>query len=485
MNKLPAIWLLSIIFQAVLLAQPREDDPEDTFNDALYFYNIEDYTEAAYLFQKLLRNNPENANFNFYTGMSLLNVKGQERQAIAFLERAVMNTTLKYKQKRFNERRAPHHAWFYLGNAYRVDNQLDKALDSYEKFQNIKDFEKRYNIRIVENEIKACNRAKIIQDSPLRIRFENPGSPINTEAAEYNPVLSADENSIIFISSHRFYEAIFYSRKSGGTWSPPVNITSQIGSDGDMFPCFLSADGKELYLVKKSRSGGDIYVSRLEGEFWTTAQALNKNINSRSNESHASLSPDGNILLFTSDRRGGYGGLDIYYCIKQADGEWGPAINMGNVINTAMDEDTPFFSPDGNKLYFSSMGHFNMGGFDIFFSIQNADGNWGHPINIGYPINTTGDDNFFYPVVNEYTGYMAKYDEENGLGQEDIFKIEVLPYTSFPDKPDTYFDRDFNLEINDKESGEIIEIIYDTKSNKLEIKTNNPGKNYSIKIKDK
>ena len=210
MNKLAVIWLVSIIFQTLVHAQPQVDDPENTFHDALYFYTIEDYEEAAYLFQQLLRHNPENANVNFYAGMSLLNVKGQEKQAIPFLERAIMYTSVKYKQKKYNERRAPHHAWFYLGNAYRIDNQLDKALDSYEKFQDIKDFEKHYNIRIVENEIKACNRAKIIQDSPLRIRSENPGTPVNTEAAEYNAVLSADENTIVYISSQRFYEAILY-----------------------------------------------------------------------------------------------------------------------------------------------------------------------------------------------------------------------------------------------------------------------------------
>ncbi len=481
--KNTALILCLIVLPSILLAQIK-DDPESIFNDAIFFYTIEDYKEAAFLFQQLLRENPENANFNFYVGMSLLNVKGQERQSIYFLERAVMFTSLKHKQRSYTERRAPHHAWFYLGNAYRINNQLDKALDSYEKFQNIKDFERHYNIRIIENEIKACNRAKIIQDSPLRIRMENPGSPLNTPAADYSAVLSSNESAIVYVTSQRFYEAIMYSRKTNGLWNNPVNITSQIGSDGDMFPCFLSPAGDELYLVKKSRSGGDIYISRLEGEYWSKAQALNSNINTRSNESHAALSTDGKFLVFTSDRKGGYGGLDMYLSEKQADGEWGSAINMGKTINTTQDEDTPFFSPDGNTLYFSSTGHFNMGGFDIFFSVKNEQGNWTDPVNIGYPLNTTGDDKFFFPVKNDHAGYMSRFNEETSMGMEDIFRIQVLPLTASPEEKTKYFERDFNMEIKDKESGEILEIMYDKDADKFHIRTNKEGKTYTIKIKD-
>jgi len=479
------IWFLLVFPASVLLSQPK-DDPESIFNDAVFFYTIEDYKEAAFLFQQLLRHNPENANFNFYAGMSLLNVKGQERQAIHFLERAVMFTSVKYKQRSFHERRAPHHAWFFLGNAYRINNQLDKALESYEKFQDIKDFERHYNIRIVENEIKACNRAKIIQDSPLRIVKENIGSPLNTPGSEYNPVLSCNEETIVYISSQRFYEAIMYAGKSNEMWNNPVNITSQIGSDGDIFPCYLSPAGDELYLVKKSRSGGDIYYSRLEGEFWSKAQPLNSDINTRSNESHAAVSPDGRLLVFTSDRKGGFGGLDIYLSEKKEDGEWGPAVNSGNTINSTLDEDTPFFSPDGKTLYFSSTGHFNMGGYDIFFTTKNAEGNWSEPINIGYPISTTGDDKFFFPVNNNHTGYISRFNEETGIGLEDIYRVQLLPQIITPEeKSRKHFDHSFSLEINDTQHDETLIIIYDNNSDSFHIKTNKEEKTYTIKVKER
>lgn len=474
-----------LLFSTVCFGQANTGKKlERIFYDAIFFFNNEDFKEAANLFQQVLKEYPDNANLNFHTGMSWLNVKGQEYKAIPYLEKSTHNTTLKYRKNNFKEKKAPHHVWFYLGNAYRINNQLDKALDTYEVFQNIKNFDRIYNIRIVSDEIAACSRAKIIQDSPLNLKTENLGSPINTANADYNPVLSADENSIIYVSSQKFYESILYSKKINGLWSEPLNITNQIASDGNMFPTFLSADGTELYLVKKSRSGGDIYVSKLKNDTWSKAQALNENINTRWNESHAALSPDGNTLIFTSNRKGGYGGLDIYVSKRQEDGDWGPAVNMGNTINTPGDEDTPFFSADGKTLYFSSTSHFNMGGFDIFYTKKDPEGNWGNIINIGYPINTTDDDKFFYPSGKDNVAYMSKYNEENGLRQLDIFKVEIQPFY-WTTSNRSLFDRDFYLELLNDETNEVIEILYDNNSDNFQVKSNKAGKRYTIQYYNK
>ena len=483
MRKLIIIPLFYLFLPAVLTAQPKQE-PEALFNDALFFYQIEDYKEAAFLFQQLTLINPENANFNFYAGMSLLNVKGQERKAIPFIERAVMFTGIKTKIRSYQERRAPHHAWFYLGNAYRINNQLDKALDAYHRFQNIKHFERHYNLRILENEIKACSRAKIIQDTPLQLKIENLGEPVNTSASDYNAVLSADEKTIVYISSQRFYEAIMHSTRTDRIWNTPVNITSQVGSDGDMFPTYLTPDGKTLYLVKKTRAGGDIHVSYFDGTFWSKAQALNGNINTRADEAHASLSPDGRFLYFSSNRKGGYGGLDLYVSEKQSDEEWGPAVNLGSSVNTPSDEDTPFISSDGNFLYFSSTGHFNMGGYDIFFSRYNADGTWGDPINIGYPINTTNDDKFFFPADNDHSGYISIYDDENGFGMEDIFRVKVIPYSHILVEPAKPYTRSFYIKLTDKESGEVIKIYYDSISDIFRLKPGTSERKYMLEVED-
>ena len=129
-------YILFVIFLLPLLSlysQPQLDN-EKQFDDAEFFFATEEYKEALYLFKQLLNTYPENANINFRTGMTYLNIEGYEKNALGYLLKAVKNTSLKYKPKRFDVKEAPHHAWFYLGNAYRINNELDKAIESYKTF---------------------------------------------------------------------------------------------------------------------------------------------------------------------------------------------------------------------------------------------------------------------------------------------------------------------------------------------------------------
>ncbi|MBE0654793.1 MAG: PD40 domain-containing protein [Bacteroidales bacterium] len=176
---------------------------------------------------------------------------------------------------------------------------------------------------------------------------------------------------------------------------------------------------------------GNIYTSKFVNGKWTPLVKLNENINTKYWESHASFSMDGKTLYFSSNRRGGYGGLDIYRSEKQPNGEWGIPVNLGPAINTKYNDDTPFITEAGDKLYFSSYGHYNIGGYDIFMSRKKTDGTWAEPVNIGYPINTTDDDQFFYPIKNGEIAYYSRYDSQEGFGRHDIFRYKV--YT--PDNP--------------------------------------------------
>ena len=156
------------------------------------------------------------------------------------------------------------------------------------------------------------------------------------------------------------------------------------------------------------------------------------NINTSANESHACISDDGLTLYFTSNREGGYGGYDIYKSEIDSKGKWGPAVNLGPEINTIFDETTPFITEDGKTLYFSSKGHFNIGGFDIFSAKKNGD-SWSKPENLGFPFNTTDDDIFFFPLKNGSIAYYSKY-KETGYGENDIFKIQIFERENIPEK---------------------------------------------------
>jgi tetratricopeptide (TPR) repeat protein len=442
-----------IIFSILTLYLPgiaaqEITDPEELFSEGEFFYLAEDYKEALYYYLQLLEKFPDNPNFNFKAGMTYLQIPGQEHLAIPYLEKAITQTSLKYKKHSYTETSAPHYSYYYLGNAYRINNELDKALNTYQTFMDSKEFEGNYNLNIVETEVRACERAKIIQDVPINLVKIKLDPPINSESDNYNAVLSADGNTMIFITQMKFYDAINISRKINGVWSEPEVLNPQVGSDGDMYPVSLSSDGTELYLVRRTESNDDIYISTYGGTFWSKAQPLNDNINTRSNETHASISGDGQTLYFTSDRRGGYGKLDIYKSQRLNNNQWGPAVNLGGVINTNLDEETPFITKSGTRLYFSSKGHFNMGGFDIFFSDLLEDKTWNDPINIGFPLNTTGDDLFYFPVDNGEKGYYAIRDKEAPFAS-DIYYVEILERGAL--KPgmagSSLFRNDFNLKL--------------------------------------
>ncbi len=397
-------------------------EKKEWFETGNYFFDSEDYQEAVFYFLKLHDANPTNANYNFLVGSCYLNIPGNEIKSIPYFEQAVTKIATKYKNE-LTQIRAPLHAYFYLAQAYRMNNQMDKAMEMLDKFTNSPYFEGNYNEAIVNAEIEACKKAKVIQDKPIQVTFSNLGSVINNSSENYDPVLTQDTSIIIYMNNLKFYNAIYMSKRENGAWTEPENITPQVGSDGDAYPTSISADGKTLYLVRKVKKNGDIFVSHYENGKWSIMQPLNENINSNRNETFASISADGKTLYFTSDRRGGEGGLDIWYSELQPNGQWGKAKNMGSQVNTKLDEETPCISVDGTTLFFSSQGHQNMGGFDIFYS-RRFNNEWSGAVNIGSPLNTTLDDKFYFPIGNGLIGYIARR-LPSGFGLQDIYRVQI------------------------------------------------------------
>jgi hypothetical protein len=421
-KNLTVIALFFLLVHSANWAQTK-NQPSEYFDDAEFFFDDGDYREALYNFQKVHEKDTSNANINYRIGMCYVNIPGEETKAIKYFERAINNISTKYKKSTFEERNVPLYLLFYLGNAYRVNNELTKALDVYKKFRDNPYFDGHYNARMVDDEIATCERAKLVQDNPLNVRFTNLGSFINNPQSNCNPVVNNDETVLIYLSSLKFYDAIMMSRKDSGLWGEPENISDQVGSDGDCEPTCISLDGKDLYLVKKTKGNFDLYVSHSKNGVWSVMQPLNKNINSSRNETSASISADAKTLYFSSDRRGGFGKLDLYKSDRLDDGSWGPAENLGETVNTENDDIDPFICEDGKTLYFSSQGHLNMGDFDIFTTRPMANKKWETPVNIGFPINTTGRNVFYFPLRNGEVGYYAAVRPE-GFGKEDIYKIE-------------------------------------------------------------
>jgi outer membrane protein OmpA-like peptidoglycan-associated protein len=168
-------------------------------------------------------------------------------------------------------------------------------------------------------------------------------------------------------------------------------------------------------------SSCDIYVSELKEGRWGMPKRLEGSLNTNSWESQPCVSGDGRELYFVSRRSGD---ADIYRCVRNADGMWGEPQNLGEPINTKGTEMAPFLHPDGHTLYFSSDKHIGMGGYDLFMSRRGEDGRWQEPVNLGFPINTDGDEINFFVAADGKTAFISSQ-REGGFGGYDIYTFEL------------------------------------------------------------
>lgn len=258
----------------------------------------------------------------------------------------------------------------------------------------------------------------------------NLGPVVNTSADEYVNMLSFDGSQLLFtrkMSVGEGYqkEFLFISQRDGEQWFDPQLLAfSDFPDDIDPGAAFISADGRKLYLTGCGwgrDSGCDLYVSAWENGVWLRPRKLGGNINTSSWESQPCVSADGRELYFVSRRNGN---ADIYCVRRNADGTWGEPLNLGVPINTKGTEMAPFLHPDGHTLYFSSDTHIGMGGFDLFMSRRGEDGQWQEPVNLGFPINTSGDEINFFVAADGKTAFISSQ-REGGKGGYDIYTFEL------------------------------------------------------------
>ena len=424
------ILLILLLTPFICLAQ-NEREVKRTFIDAEYHLLYNEYEEALPLFKELYDGGRKNANISYRLGQCYLHIKGEKEKAIPFLEKAANNITANYDVGYFDEKKAPQKALFYLGVAYRTNNDIEQAMNSFKSYKTKIQDDQEELIR-VKAELKACSTALELKKKPTNVLEKNLGKKINSSYAEIHPVVSGDQSTLVFVSKLKFYDAVFYSRKINGKWSSAKNISLDFESSRPLKPVHLSYDGKTLYLTRNDNNDFNIYVSNFNKNRWSPVVPVSDKINSEAFEKHAATSKDGNVIYFTSNRKGGYGGYDIYKSYKDENGNWSKPENLGSTINTEFNESAPFITENRKKIYFSSQGHKNMGGYDIFYS-QKKNNSWNKPVNMGFPINTTDNDKFFFPLKNGKVAYFSKVKPDN-YGKTDIYRLELYKRENIPAK---------------------------------------------------
>ena len=305
------------------------------------------------------------------------------------------------------------------------NGDFDEAIHTYEIYRDSTDLKRLSEIEFVNRQIKSCEYAKHMLASPMKVEFQMVLKDAGQVYSRTNPVISGNDSMMIFVGNNPLNKSIMMITRQDDDWSKPYKINNQLGVTGNFFTVSLSYDGTELYLVQQDYYNSDIYVSRYANSRWSRVEKLNKHVNSRYYETHASVSRDGKSLFFTSDRKGGYGGLDIYQSDMDQAGNWGEAFNLGPLINTIYNEESPFITKHDSKLYFSSEGHQTIGGYDIFSAQRDSEDAWSSPKNVGYPVNTTSDDLFYNPGWEDRYGYYAWGIQERAM--KNIKIIHILP----------------------------------------------------------
>ena len=258
---------------------------------------------------------------------------------------------------------------------------------------------------------------------------QNLGDSINTADLEYFPSLTIDGKKFIFTRRILNKETFYESDRVNGTWGKAFPLIGKINSNEyNVGAQNISQDGEWLIFTgcnfPQGNGSCDLYISFLTKSGWSEPQNLGRNINTEFWESTPSLSPDKRDLYFSSSRPGGYGGRDIWVSHRTETG-WSQPENLGADINTSGDESTPFIHADNQTLYFNSSG---LPGYsekpDLFVTRKQADGKWSKPENLGYPINTIGDEGSMIVAADGKTAYYSsdKIDSKGGL---DIYTFEL------------------------------------------------------------
>lgn len=265
------------------------------------------------------------------------------------------------------------------------------------------------------------------------VQITNIGAAVNTEEDEFAPSITANGLRMVYTRGHDgepFERDFWESYLEGDFWRRPNEVMGAINTPMNEGSPSIAADGQAIFFAaadrEDNRGKSDLYMAVLQGKEWGPGENLGFPVNTPDWDSHPSISPDGNTLYFVSDRDGGLGGLDIWQTSRGSDGAWMVPVNLGPTVNTDEDEVSPYIASDGQTLYFASEGHFGLGGTDMFVTRIMADG-WSKPVNLGRPLNSERNDEFFTLAAEGNTVYFSSRRDE-GFGGYDLYRAAPNPF---------------------------------------------------------
>lgn len=415
--------LLVALFLTPIASAQKANYFKRVFVDAEYYFLYEEFKDAVPLYLEILSAYPDNANISYRIGVCYLNIPNEKHKSVPFFQNAIKKVSPSYKEGYFTEYNAPRDVFLQYGIALRIQGDFEKALLVFETYRSMLSEQDANEFKELDKQIQYISFAKEMKANPVQVKFTSVGRAINTRFSELNPMISADGRLMVYTSTQQFYNAILISYFEKGEWTHPVNLNSQMLADGPIKSVGISGDGNTIVLSRNDNDDYNLYTSSYDAyrKVWSPMVRLPKEVNTRYWENFGSFNHRGDTLYFSSNKPGGLGGYDIYYTVKTSTG-WSNPLNLGSTINTPFDDIAPYIDTKSQRLFFASKGHQGMGGYDIFVA-HKQEGQWAKPINMGYPINTTDDDEAFFPVGIGNLGLISRLRSET-FGEEDIYWVE-------------------------------------------------------------
>ena len=489
-KRLYVLLLIITVSTSYIMASGQEGDDKikgkhrRLLEEAEFFFGLEDHFMSRELYAELLDYYPENLDFSFKLGYSYLHLRNEEKMAIPYLEVSARNGYTP--------------AYYFLAEAYHLNEQFHKALDALDKYRQKPD-KQLTHARIDRTEEKIENAMEMM-GYPIEVDIKKLGDHVNSDYQDYAPNIDPSGDFLYFTSRRpestggnidpdgNYFEDIFVSKCIADSWTMAEALPQPLNNDGHDANVNFASSGNRMiiYRTHKNMVSGDLYTSERVREGWSEPELMGSSINTDNyNEPSAAYSPDEQEVYVVSDRPGGFGGKDIYVIRKLPTGEWAEPQNLGRKINSAYDEDAPFLSLDGQSLYFASMGNGSIGGYDIFQSKRTEEGEWSAPDHLGYPINSVYDDIYFSLTADAKRGFLSTSRE----GNMDIYEVDMLYETDDlvvikGQVTDSGSDEIVRAQISliDGETGQKVVSVVPNKITGLFVAAIMPDKNYSLLV---
>jgi hypothetical protein len=414
-----------------------QDNMSAAFKRSLFeadkLFEDENYLRALAIYDSLWDQRPNDVYLQYRTGICFIHQSTGREKAYEILKEIV-------GVEGYDD------VTFYLARAKHLNYQFEDAIDLYNDY--LTSYRPTGSRRIMTlHYMDNCRNGIELMKRRLALSLEILTPPSNNLNSQYSPVISSDGLRLYYANrgpsskgelmdekskkalTGSYYEDVFVAKRDDSEEATPFSEGRSISdniNEGDRHeaPMSISYDNKMLFIyLSGDKENEDIFISYNQNDTAWSKPVSAEGVNTPQWEGHASLAPDGKTLYFSTDRPGGYGGRDIYMATMKADSTFGDVKNLGPKVNTPFNEDAPFIYSNGSSLYFSSEAHGSMGGYDIFYikfdSVKNA---WQEPVNMGYPINTTDDDRYYYVSKDGDWGYFSSA-RASGENLHDIYQI--------------------------------------------------------------